>query len=143
MPMPRHAVIDGINQTLSQISDLSEDQRWSKVEELKAHFNAQRTALLGRLAPLEAEDPRRMDPKDIQRYREIEIATAYLNDFHSDHPAAHDRVRQAIIGKDSSGGPSVSAQFQLAYERGTPPPRPADQGQIKTNIVAQIPPPKA
>ena len=119
--MVSHPVIDGLNKQLAKMQDMPDEQRWQTFNALRLRTEKEKTALFGRLNDQEQDDPARLDPKQIERYHELEIAVAYLSACDYSNPATLNSIKKAIDWQTPTGQPTLAAGFRRAHDNATAP----------------------
>jgi hypothetical protein len=111
-----HPVIDEIKSQLQAFAHLPDEQRADKFFELRDRIKDEHRDLYSRLAA-QLGEPHRMDPEDVRRYFETEIASVYLHSANPADPAASERLARAIRGETLTGSPTLGEQFRRAYTK--------------------------
>jgi hypothetical protein len=131
--MPAHPAIARLDQILLGFEKLPEERRPQAIKELTHKIGEQRTALAERMLGDEKASllPK---PEDVDKLRELEIQYAYLT-ADPENPVGAARLRNAVEGRNATGGNMLSTHFRLALENAAPPSGgPAERVSVKVNF---------
>jgi hypothetical protein len=133
-----HPVIEEISARLRAFEHLPEHERTEKFHDLRDSIKEEHQDLYIRLVS-HLSEPHRMDPNDVRRYFETEIASAYLYTADPSAPAAAARLQNAINGLTPAGGPTIAEQFRRAHTAAAQHTSPAAPcGKIGKSFFSRI-----
>jgi hypothetical protein len=116
-----HPVIDGINKQLATMQALTDEGRHKAFAAYRLHTEAEKTALFQRLNDQEQQDPARLDPKQIERYHELEIAAKYLEICDYANAESNRNLKKIIDWQTPTGQPTLAAGFRRAHDHAAAP----------------------
>jgi hypothetical protein len=139
MKMPlAHPVIEAINTQLRAFDHLPPDQRADRIHDLRDRIKDEHADLYARLVS-HLHEPHMMDPNDVKRYFETEIASAYLHTADPTHPSAAERLKNAINGLTAAGAPTLAEQIRRAHAKAAQNQAPAQPcGKVSKSLFARI-----